>query len=293
MAFISTYVRGLHGKIQVTSEPTGTLFSVELPFEHVHPPVQADDSKKLRNIFLAKSRIPRDGSNAHTKTSKSINRSSTGPPPTNPFSTSQVKGNTRRHSRASESPSPPTISVGLGHQSSRRPPSTSPSPPLHLAIPTRRSIRGSNSPSPPPSESTKPGGGESRRRANQAQVMWDRSDSPSPPPDKALPARPDDINVSSTGMTPLSTVKEDTYGGGMKKNSKLNILIADDGTQATRTLDETLSLWGHSVIKANDGQECHDRFEMMSDKVDVIFMELKVCVALIRVTFPPCGLLTM
>jgi CheY-like chemotaxis protein len=41
-------------------------------------------------------------------------------------------------------------------------------------------------------------------------------------------------------------------------------------------LDEKLSLWGHSVDIASDGQECHDRFASNAEKIDVILMDLKV-----------------
>jgi CheY-like chemotaxis protein len=293
---IGQYVRNINGKIQVTSESTGTLISLELPFAHSHPPPPVEDPRKLRNLFHPTSRPSRGAPittlSPPSKNLKPINRSSIGASSTNPFLVSESAKVVHRQSRtlSSESTSPTLGSSLPSHRSSRPTPSTSPSPPLHSTIPKHRSSRGTPSPSSsPPSESAKPARRELGKRGNpaniQTQAFWERSDSPSPPPDKALPPRPDEHQHDhattiphSLGISPLSTVQE-SMDNNIESNSvsNLSILIADDDALAVRNLNERLSQWGHSVTTASDGQECHDRFELHSDKTDVILMELKVC----------------
>ncbi|TLD29837.1 sensor histidine kinase/response regulator [Venturia nashicola] len=320
IAAIGAYVKQRNGKIQVTNEPTGTLFSLELPFEHVPPRVQSEDPRRIRNIFhLPASRTPRDAADSNSKSLAPIDRSAIGPPSTNPFINSQsaqhlvqisqslVNGQPRPPS--SENASPPEVSYRI-NRSSRPTPSTSPSPPVRTEMPNHhRSSRGSPSRTPsPPLEAAKPIRRQSKRSQNtathqtqQLQQIWDRSDSPSPPPNKALPAPPiaakadafpatpvrqenfplppgrlEERSSSLSGNTLLSTVQED-FHNKTKPNAiwKLNILIADDDPHSVHTLDEKLSKWGARCTLSSDGQECHDRFEMTPDKFDVILMELK------------------
>jgi CheY-like chemotaxis protein len=61
------------------------------------------------------------------------------------------------------------------------------------------------------------------------------------------------------------------------KLASLHILIAEDDTISTRILDERLTQWGHTVAMACDGQECYDIFAAEIGKVDVILMDLQVC----------------
>lgn len=304
------------------NEPTGTLFSLELPFEHVAPLVQTEGPRKLRNIFHhPSSRTPSDAANTN-RSSKTTDRLAFAAPPTNPFlgsqSTQQLVHPSQpfvhRQSRAPspESPSSPATDHRT-RQSTRATPSTSPSPHLRVEMSNQyHSSRGSSSPPPsPPLESAKPIRRQSKRlqipptrqiQQQQQQQVWDRSDSPSPPPNKALPVPPvaaredafpaasgkqdnfplppgrlEERSSSLSGNTLLSTVQEDSHNI-TKPNTplKLNVLIADDDPLSVRTIDEQLSKWGARCTTSSDGQECHDRFEMTPDNFDVILIELKV-----------------
>ncbi|KAE9974542.1 hypothetical protein BLS_003093 [Venturia inaequalis] len=319
IAAISAYVKQRNGKIQVTNDSTGTLISLELPFEHVPPPVQAGDPRRLRNIFQqTSSRSPRG------RGLKPLDRSAMGPTSPSPFSASQ---STKylvhpsqplglRQTSVLSSESLPDVRSRTS-RSSRTTRSTSPPPPLHPEMPNHsRSSRGSPSSSPsPPMEFAKPVRRLSKRiqspvthqpqqqHQQQQQQMWDRADSPSRPPNKALPAPPgapradsltlvslrqDDFPLppvrrieerSSTlsGNPLLSPVRED-FQNKTKQNgqSKMNVLIADDDPHSVRALDESLSKWGARCTLSGDGQECHDRFEIAPDNFDVILMELKL-----------------
>jgi hypothetical protein len=57
----------------------------------------------------------------------------------------------------------------------------------------------------------------------------------------------------------------------------LNMLIADDNFATQRVLDKQLSQLGHLVTIACDGQEAHDRFVSSSAQIDIVLMDLKVC----------------
>lgn len=56
----------------------------------------------------------------------------------------------------------------------------------------------------------------------------------------------------------------------------LNVLIAEDDPISLRMLEEKVSLLGHNVDTACDGQECHSRFVSNPSKFDVILMDLEV-----------------
>jgi PleD family two-component response regulator len=61
-------------------------------------------------------------------------------------------------------------------------------------------------------------------------------------------------------------------------STRLKILIAEDNPLNARALDKELSLRGHTVEVASDGQECHDLYAANPAKFDVILMDMKVCV---------------
>jgi CheY-like chemotaxis protein len=293
---IGQYVRSLNGKIQVMSESTSTLLSLELAFEHKH----MEDPRKLRHLFLPASRPSKTSSlSPASQHMKSIDRRSIGPPletawsghqlsratpSTNPFMVPEFAKPNHRQSRA-DTPSPPMRSAELHHRSSKATNSTTSSSPLEAARSIRQPSRGTPTPSPP-SELARAVRRQSQKineqAIKQAPVFWERSDSPSPPPDKALPAPPDQqthgLNASPLGIAPLSPVPEGNSNSSKDiAVSHLTILVADNDSLAARTLDERLSQWGHSVSVVTDGQECHDLFEMKSGKIDVVFMNLKVC----------------
>jgi CheY-like chemotaxis protein len=58
----------------------------------------------------------------------------------------------------------------------------------------------------------------------------------------------------------------------------LSVLIAEDNPINARLLTRRLQKLGHEVEVACDGQECHDHFAANPQKVDVILMDLQVCI---------------
>lgn len=60
----------------------------------------------------------------------------------------------------------------------------------------------------------------------------------------------------------------------------LKVLVAEANPATLRMLDERLSQWGHHVDIASDGQECHGQFVADPSKVDVIIMDIEVCISL-------------
>jgi CheY-like chemotaxis protein len=119
---------------------------------------------------------------------------------------------------------------------------------------------------------------------------------PSPgPPSSPLPPRihiphlEEDHNLTASAYThgldgliaeDLSTFPDTDQTDGLTSPSsaRLNILIAEDNPLNARALDKELSLRGHTVEVACDGQECHDWFAANPAKFDVILMDMKVCV---------------
>lgn len=61
---------------------------------------------------------------------------------------------------------------------------------------------------------------------------------------------------------------------------QLNILIAEDDPICLRMLEEKVSLLGHKVDVASNGQECHSKFASNPLKYDIILMDLEVRVSL-------------
>lgn len=63
----------------------------------------------------------------------------------------------------------------------------------------------------------------------------------------------------------------------------MHVLVAEDNFVSQRMLEKKLSQLGYTVSVAADGQEAHDRFVTTSSKIDVILMDMKVSITLIRI----------
>ncbi|QDS75788.1 hypothetical protein FKW77_000003 [Venturia effusa] len=316
IAAIGTYVKRYHGKIQVTNEPTGTLFSLELPLHRTNPPLTAEDSRRTRKIFqLPSSRAPRGILHVDSRISRPSDRSAIGSASTNPFLTSQSTQQLVQPPQPQEPPSRGLIPVDLdqqSHRTARQHPSTSPPPPLHAQtpqhyqlsqdLPFSTSSSSLGSAHPVRSQSKKTSSPQNHYPQHQQQI-WTRSESPSPPPNKALPdppataraitlpaappregsplpqpGRSEERSSSLSGNTLLNIVQDDAHSiTKLVTLPKLKMLLADEDLVAARTLEEKLSKWNAKCIIASDGQECHDRFEMTPNEFDVVLMELKAC----------------
>jgi CheY-like chemotaxis protein len=57
----------------------------------------------------------------------------------------------------------------------------------------------------------------------------------------------------------------------------LSILVAEDNPINAKLLDRRLDKLGHKIEIVNDGQACHDFYQLERDNVDVILMDLQVC----------------
>jgi CheY-like chemotaxis protein len=109
------------------------------------------------------------------------------------------------------------------------------------------------------------------------------------PPRINIPHSEEDHDVTANGYlhalgghvaedlsTPADTDQTDDLTS--PASARLNILIAEDNPLNARAMDKELSLRGHTVAVASDGQECHDWYAANPAKFDVILMDMKVCV---------------
>ena len=97
-------------------------------------------------------------------------------------------------------------------------------------------------------------------------------------PETTSNSNPRSYDHSLSVYSPKSEVHSDG-SGSQSSLVDLNVLVAQGDPVSLRMMDEKLSRWGHTVDIASDGQECYDRFEANPSKVDVILMDLKVCIS--------------
>jgi CheY-like chemotaxis protein len=98
--------------------------------------------------------------------------------------------------------------------------------------------------------------------------------------DHVARARAHGYTLDRHSTEPRSPYPDMDDSEGQVSSDPLNILIADDDPTSLRTLAKRLSLRGHLVDVANDGQQAHDWFASNQSKIDVILMDLKVFVLL-------------
>ena len=58
----------------------------------------------------------------------------------------------------------------------------------------------------------------------------------------------------------------------------LNVLVGEDNPISMRQMNKRLSKRGHQVVLVCDGKECHDNYVSQAENVDVILMDLQVCI---------------
>jgi light-regulated signal transduction histidine kinase (bacteriophytochrome) len=91
------------------------------------------------------------------------------------------------------------------------------------------------------------------------------------------------ISLSSRSITDgypfpqMNTTANDSQG------ESLNVLMAEDNPINSRLLSRRLQKLGHSVEITVDGQECGDHFKTDPEGVDVILMDIQVCIYLFTV----------
>lgn len=71
---------------------------------------------------------------------------------------------------------------------------------------------------------------------------------------------------------------QDMDSEGQTSLVHLNVLVAEDNPISLRLMNKRLSRRGHKVDLACDGQECHDQCVSNSGNVDVILMDMQVCI---------------
>jgi hypothetical protein len=96
-----------------------------------------------------------------------------------------------------------------------------------------------------------------------------------------------DLVVLGSSADPMSASTDGgKYGGLFPSNPSLHydtmtrkplsILVAEDNPINAKLLDRRLDKLGHKIEIVNDGQACHDFYQLERNNVDVILMDLQV-----------------
>ncbi|KAK0102733.1 Light-sensor Protein kinase [Cadophora gregata] len=172
----------------------------------------------------------------------------------------------------------------------------------NLFSPSLSGNRGLSPPSPPPSTKTpKPNGaGEKAKTAASTNGHGDETSngngnghsnglgSPTtsqfPLPPRVSSVQHLEAHVSQNGSAPQANNRSsalyiDSDPEFLTSGLRLNVLVAEDNLVSQKMLEKRIGMRGHEVVVTSDGQECHDRFAAGGGKVDVIIMDLKVCLS--------------
>lgn len=155
-----------------------------------------------------------------------------------------------------------------------------------------RSLSGTNTPPTPTSHADLPPNLLKERKYSIPDLdpMAPRQDLTLPPIATSFMVKsPDTLPKSHGQMTRNTLTQGSSYPFPeteefVAHNFSLNILIAEDNPINARLLTKRLQKLGHEVELSCDGQECHDRFTSKSQRVDVILMDIQVCIPHLRLT---------
>ena len=167
----------------------------------------------------------------------------------------------------------------------------------NLFSPSLSNNRGLSPPSPPPSMKTpKPNGSSSDKGkitmsangngATNSNGHDNRLGSPTasqfPLPPRLSSAQHLETHAPQNGGPPQNNNRSsalyiDNDPEFLTSGVRLNVLVAEDNLVSQKMLEKRIGMRGHEVVVTGDGQECHDRFAASGGKVDVIIMDLKVC----------------